>query len=71
MWAMVHRGTRNVGMRLSGRSPIDAIGVAGAKIPSAELLVSTPVPIAPWRGRATLLEVKGFGRPTRAPCHAA
>ena len=36
-------------MRLSGIIPIDGIGVAGAKIPSEELLVSTPVVIAPTK----------------------
>jgi hypothetical protein len=40
---MIHSGTAKVGIRLSGSIPIDAIGVAGAKNPSEELLVSTPV----------------------------
>jgi hypothetical protein len=33
MWMMIPSGTAKVGIRLSGIIPIEAIGVAGAKMP--------------------------------------
>jgi hypothetical protein len=58
MWAMVHSGTANVGIRLSGSPPMSALGALLANNPSVVVLVSTPAPMAPAKSRSPAMQVQ-------------